>query len=69
MLTINIFELRQKFWKSVEHFWRYGIFSGTVEQVENGKISNVVDAQSIHLAIAKVKYLRSWHFSTQMHHL
>ena len=30
--------------------------------VESGKISNVVDVQRFHLAIAKVKYLRSWNF-------
>ena len=40
----------------IEYFCRYR------EQVERGKISNVVDAKSFHLAIAKVKYLRTWNF-------
>ena len=31
-------------------------------QVESGEILNVVDAQSFHLSIAKVKYLRTWNF-------
>ena len=37
-------------------------FSWHSVQVERCKISNVVDAQSIQLAIAKVKYLRTWNF-------
>ena len=36
-------------------------------QVESGKISNVVDVQSFHLAIAKVKYLGTWTFHTNVH--
>ena len=64
MPTLNIFELRQRFRKSVEYFWRYRIFAATVYsvQVESGKNSNVVDAQSFHLAITKVKHLRTWNF-------
>ena len=62
MPTFNIFELRQRFRKSVEYLWRYRIFAVHTVQVESGKISNVVDAQSFHLAIAKVKYLRTWNF-------
>ena len=126
MTTLKVFEPRQRFLKSVEHFWRYRIFAGTVyklkvakfqmfsmskvftlalqkqntcepetfhpkahtkhfraeakikniywipleiwnffwhsEKVESGKISNVFDAQSFRLAIAKVKYLRIWNF-------
>ena len=122
----NVFELRQRFRKSVEYLWRYRIFAGTVyslkvakfqmlsmrkvftlplpkwntcapeafhhhaqpqdlraeattskigwipleleyfcwhcAQVESGKIPNVVDAQSFHLAIKKVKYPRTWNF-------
>ena len=30
--------------------------------VESGKISNVFDAQSFHLTIANVKFLRTWNF-------
>ena len=56
------FELRQRFRKSVEYPWRYRIFSWHSVQVESGKLSNVVDAQSSHLAFAKVKYLRTWNF-------
>ena len=126
MPTLNIFELRQRFRKSVEWIWRYRIFAGTVYtlnvanfqmlsmrkvftlplqkkntcapetshsnsytehrgaeskiskigwitlgiwnfcshsvQVESCKISNVFDAQSFHLAIAKEKYLGTWNF-------
>ena len=62
MATLNIFELKQRFRKSVEYLWRYRIFAGTV-QVESGEISNVVDAQSFHLAIAKLKQLRTWNFT------
>ena len=122
----NIFELRQRFRKSVEYLWRNWIFAATVYmlkvakfqmlsmhkvftlplqtlntcaletfhpnahpqhlrfeakifetrlscfgdigfcwhivQVECGKISNVVEAPSLHLAIAKVKYLHTWNF-------
>ena len=32
-------------------------------QFESGKFSNIVDALSIHHAIAKVKYLDTWNFS------
>ena len=38
------------------------IFARHSVQVESGKISNVVDVQSFHLAIAKVKYLGTWNF-------
>ena len=36
MPTLNIFELKERFRKSVEYLWRYRIFAGTV-QVESGK--------------------------------
>ena len=126
MPTLNIFELRQRFRKSVEYRLRYWVFAGTVYrlkvakfqmfslrkvfssplqkwntwatetfrpnvhpqhlraeakiskigwiplkilgfcwhsvQFESGKMSNVVNAQSFHLAIAKVKYLRTCNF-------
>ena len=42
-------------------FGDIGFFWHSV-QVESGKLSNVVDAQSSHLAFAKVKYLRTWNF-------
>ena len=41
-------------------FARYGIFAGTLNMLKVRKISNVVDAQSFHLAIAKVKHVRTW---------
>ena len=44
MPTLNIIELRQRFWKSVEYLRRYRIFAGTVYRLKVAKISNVVDA-------------------------
>ena len=63
MPTLNIFELRQRFRKSVEYFWKYRIFAGSVYMFKSGKISNVVYAQSFHVAIAKVKYRFTLNFS------
>ena len=34
MPTLNIFELRQRFRKSVEYLWRYGIFAGIVYRLK-----------------------------------
>ena len=62
MPTLNIFELGQKFQKSVEYLWRYRILAGTVYRLNSGKISNVVDSQSFQFAIAKVKGQRTWNF-------
>ena len=36
MPTLNIFELRQRFWKSVEYVWRYRVFAGTVYRLKVG---------------------------------
>ena len=62
MPTLNIFELRQRFRKSFEHFWRYMIFASTVYRFKLAKISNVVDAQNFRISIPKVKYMRNWKF-------
>ena len=66
MPTFNTYEMKQSFWKSVKYLWRYrgfllGQFTGW-----KWKISNLVDGLSFHLAIAKVKYLRTCKFSAQM---
>ena len=60
--TFNIFELRQRFRKPVESQLRYRIFAGKVYRLKVAIISNVVDGQSFHIAIAKGKYLRIWNF-------
>ena len=36
MSTLTIFELRQRFRKSVEYLWRYRIFAGTVYRLKVG---------------------------------
>ena len=37
MTTLNIFEPRQRFWKSVEYHWRYRIFAGAVYKLKVAK--------------------------------
>ena len=59
--TLNIFELRQRFRKSVEFLWRYRTFSGTVYRLKVAKFQ-MLSMQSFHHAIAKVKYLRARNF-------
>ena len=60
--TLNIFELRQRFRKSMEYLWRYRIFAGTLHKLKVVNFQNVFDAQNFHLAIARAKYLPTWNF-------
>ena len=65
MSTVNIFELRQRFRKSVECFWRYRIFAGTVYRLKVKKFQILSMRKNFNLSIAKVKYLRSWNLSPE----
>ena len=65
MSTVNIFELRQRFRKSVEYLWRYRIFAGTVYRLKVKKFQILSMRKNFNLSIAKVKYLRSWNLSPE----
>ena len=61
MPTFNTFEMKQSFWKSVNTFGDIGFLLGQFTGWK-WEISNLVDGLSFHLAIEKVKYLRTWKF-------
>ena len=66
MPTLNIFELRQRFRKSAEYFWRYRIFAGTVYSLKFAKFQMLSMRKVFTLPLQKVKYLRTWNFPTQL---
>ena len=65
MPTLNIFELRQRFRKSLLRWIDFGDIGFLLARVYRLKVTKfhmLWMMQSFHLAIAKVKYLRTWNF-------
>ena len=58
MPTFNTFEMKQSFRKSVKYRWRCGIFARTVYMLKVGNFKSC-RWERFHLAIAKVKHLRT----------
>ena len=61
MLSFNMCERKQSFWKSVKYFGDIGFLLGQFTGWK-WEISKFVDGLSFHLFIAKVKYLLTWNF-------
>ena len=59
MPTLNIFELRQRFRKSVECLWRYRIFAGTVYR-SKGQYFKCCWSANFSPCHWKIKYLCTW---------
>ena len=66
MSTLNIFELKQRFRKSVEYLWRYRILAGTVYRLKVAKFQMLSMRKVFTLPICKSKIPAHLKLSTQI---